>query len=76
MISEVKMSIWHKGNNSVSFPKVVQLVALTGGNETKGDSLGDNSLKLESCPPSQLTLSHNSPRAIYLLRNQCSVLFL
>ena len=39
MIPEVKMRIWHTGNYWGSFPKVVQQVALTGGNGTKGDSL-------------------------------------
>ena len=40
MIPEVEMRIWHTGNDLGSFPKVVQQVTLTGGNGTKGDSLG------------------------------------
>ena len=39
MIPEVKMSIWHQEDDWVLFLKVVQQVALTGGNGTKGDSL-------------------------------------
>ena len=40
MIPEVKMTTWQAGNYWGSFPKVVQQMALTGGNGTKGDNLG------------------------------------